>query len=179
MLEQTESQIGEINGRINNVPTAEVTLNSLDRDYQTQKLAYDNLLEKRQQAELSAKRATGQQGETIQVVDPANLPEKPVAPKRLLLTGAGLGLGLVLGLLLMAVVEIPRLLTIQTSEDAEHYSGLPVLASLPELMTPEETKMVPVRQRMWLIASFVATLVSIPALAFALRLSRVFERFLS
>jgi hypothetical protein len=28
--------------------------------------------------------------------------------------------------------EIPRLLTIQTVDDAAHYTGLPVLASVPD-----------------------------------------------
>jgi succinoglycan biosynthesis transport protein ExoP len=179
LLAATETQIAELNGRINNVPTAEVQLGALDREYQTSKAYYDQLLEKRQRAALSVDVATKQQGETITVVDPANLPEKPVAPKRMILIGAGLAIGLAIGFLLTACVEIPRLLTIQTSDDAQHYSKLPVLASLPVFMTPNEARMVPVRRAMWLAAGIVATLVSIPAIALALRASRLFERFLS
>ena len=70
-------------GRINNVPGAEVALGALDREYQTKKSAYDQLLLQAQQIGLGADAASQQQGEGIQVVDPANLPARPVAPKRL------------------------------------------------------------------------------------------------
>jgi uncharacterized protein involved in exopolysaccharide biosynthesis len=179
LLVQTESQIADLNSRINNVPTAEVGLSALDREYTTRKLYYDQLLEKKQKASLAADVATKQQGETIQVIDPANLPENPVAPRRLILTGAGLGLGLGIGFLLAAFCEAPKLLTIQTSDDAEHYSKLPVLVSLPELRTPGEAKLAPLRRTAWLVAGFALTIVSIPTLAMALKASRVFERFLS
>ena len=72
------------------------------------------------------------------MIDPANFPVVPVAPKRLLLIGMGMGAGLALGLLLAGIFEIPKLLTIQTSEDAAHYTSLPVLISVPELLTPKE-----------------------------------------
>ena len=47
--------------------------------------------------------------------------------------------GLGLGLLLAGIFEFPKLLTIQTSEDAAHYTGLPVLISVPELLTPPKS----------------------------------------
>jgi hypothetical protein len=89
-----------------------------------------------------------QQGGGIQVVDPANLPEKPVAPKRLMLTGGRLWLlAWLLGMLLVLIFEVRRLFTIQTIEDAKHYTGLPVLASIPELRTPSEALAIPRRQK--------------------------------
>jgi succinoglycan biosynthesis transport protein ExoP len=179
LLAETESQIAELSSRIDHVPGAEVGLGSLDREYQTQKMYYDSLLEKKQKASLAAEVATKQQGETIQVIDPANMPTKPVAPKRMLLTGGGLGLGLALGLLLAAIFEIPKLFTIQTSEDAAHYSGVPVLATLPDLWTADEARMIPIRRTAYLVAGTAATFISIPALALLLRATRVFEKFLS
>src|SRR5260370_33810933 len=44
MLDDNEKQIGEILKRINSVPGAEVALGALERDYQTKKSAYDQLL---------------------------------------------------------------------------------------------------------------------------------------
>jgi hypothetical protein len=71
-----------------------------------------------------------QQGGGIQVSRfPPTLPEKPVAPKRLVLTVGGFGIGFGLGILLVLIVEIRRLFTIQTVDDAKHYTTLPVLAS--------------------------------------------------
>ncbi len=179
LLAQTEGQINDLNTRINNVPGAEVGLTALEREYQTSKSYYDQLLEKRQKAALGAAVDSKQQGETIQVVDPANLPASPVAPKRLIISGGGLAVGLVIGLLLTALCEVPRLLTIQTSDDAEHYSKLPVLASLPDFRTPYEAKLIPVRRAGWLVAGIIAAIVSVPVIAVALRMSKLFERFLS
>src|SRR5215208_2676416 len=174
-LAENEKQIGAIVERINNVPGVEVALGAIERDYQTKKAAYDDLLLQQQKITLGAAATSQQQGEGIEVIDPANLPSKPVAPKRLQLSSLGLGVGLGLGLLLVGVFEGPRLLTIQNSEDARHYTGLPVLLAVPELLTPQEARSVPRRRKLLLAAGVVATIMSIPMLALALKLTHVFE----
>lgn len=176
-LTDLEGQIGTVMQRMNNVPGAEVGLGALDREYQTKKAAYDALLAQEQRISLGAAATSEQQGEGIQVVDPAYLPSQPVAPKRLFLFALGLGLGLGVGMVLVAAVEIPKLRTIQSREDAAHYTGLPVLASVPELLTTQEARAIPRRRRLLLAAGVAATIVSIPVLAFALRATHIFERF--
>jgi len=175
LLVQNEQNIGGLVTRINNVPGVEVQLSAIERDYQTKKSALDQLLLQQQKITLNKEAATQQQGEGIEVIDAANLPSQPVAPKRLVLSSIGLGVGLVVGLLLIGIFEGPRLLTIQNVDDARHYTGLPVLLSVPELLTPQEARAVPRRRRLLLAAGVVATLVSIPMLALALKLTHVFE----
>src|SRR6185503_15417029 len=85
-LADNEKAIGDIITRINNVPGAEVALGAIEREYQTKKTAYDQLLLQQQKIALGNEAATQQQGEGIEVIDPANLPSKPVAPKRLMLS---------------------------------------------------------------------------------------------
>lgn len=176
LLDDTRTQIGQLEARINNVPSTEVGLSALDRDYQTKKATYDELLEKKNKADLTAASAKAAQGESIQVIDPASLPEKPVAPKRPMLMLFGLALGLGAGLLLAVALEVPRLLTIQTIEDARHYTSLPVLVSVPELLTPREERRRKMRRATFAFASIAITVVAIPALALLLKLSHVFER---
>jgi polysaccharide chain length determinant protein (PEP-CTERM system associated) len=178
-LADTERQIGSVMKLINSVPGAEVALGALDREYQTKKANYDSLLAQQQKISLNNDAANQQQGEGIQVVDPANLPVRPVAPKRAMLEIGGAGLGLVIGLVLVAMIEIPKLLTIQTTEDAAHYTGLPVLVSVPELLTPKEARAKPRRRRLLLVAGVVVTVFAIPALAFILKATHVFERFVT
>jgi hypothetical protein len=175
LLEQNEKAISGIVQRINNVPGVQVALGAIDRDYDTKKKAYDDLLEQQQKIALVSDAANQQQGEGIEVIDPANLPSRPVNQKRLLFAVFGLGLGVGFGLLLVGVFEGPRLLTIQNSEDARHYTGLPVLLAVPELLTPQEARSVPRRRKLLLAAGMVATIVSIPMLALALKLTHVFE----
>jgi polysaccharide chain length determinant protein (PEP-CTERM system associated) len=174
-LADNDKNIATITDRINRLPGSEVALGAIDREYQTKKAAYDKLLEEQQKIALGAEAASQQQSEGIEVIDAANLPEKPVAPKRFMLAAIGLVAGLGLGLLLTAIFEIPLLLTIQSTEDARHYTGLPVLISVPELLTPQEARALPRRRRLLLAAGVIATIVSIPLLALALRLTHVFE----
>ena len=174
-LGDNETQISQLLGRINSVPGAEVALGAIEREYQTKKTAYDELLQQQQKIALGAEAATQQQGEGIEVIDPANLPSKPVAPKRIMLFALGLAFGLGLGVLMVGIFEVPRLLTIQSTEDARHYTGLPVLVSVPELLTPQEARAIPRRRRLLLAAGVVATIVSIPVLALLLKLTHVFE----
>ncbi len=179
LLAQTNAQIGEVQGQLSRVPQTEVALGSLDRDYQTKKAAYDELLLKKQKSDLNVAATNSAQGETIQVIDPASLPVRPIAPKRPLLIALGLALGLACGLAFAAAFEVPRLLTIQTVEDARHYTGLPVLISVPELLTPKEQRRARVRRTATAFAGLALTVVSIPALALALKFSRVFDLFVS
>jgi uncharacterized protein involved in exopolysaccharide biosynthesis len=174
-LADTEKQVAELTVRINGVPGTEVALGALDREYQTKKAAYDSLLAQQMRTDLGADAATRQQGESIVVIDSAYLPSKPVAPKRLQLAAMGLAFGLGLGFLLAGVFEVPKLLTIQTSEDARHYTGLPVLISIPRLLTAQEARAIPRRRRLLLAAGMGATIISIPLLAFALRATHIFE----
>jgi polysaccharide chain length determinant protein (PEP-CTERM system associated) len=179
MLADTNAEIGSIQQRINEVPGAQVGLEELEREFQTKKANYDTLLAQQQKVDLVAGMQTSQQGESIVVVDPANLPERPVAPKRPMLIIMGVLFGLMAGLALASAFEVPRLLTIQTTNDAEHYTGLPVLVSVPELLTPQEARKLPRRRLLLVTAGIIATIISIPALAYALKLTHIFDRLVS
>lgn len=179
LLAQTSAQISQVQSQLSRVPGAEIDLGRIEREYQTKKAAYDELLVKKQKSDLNVAATNSAQGETIQVIDPASLPARPVAPNRLLLVALGLVLGLAVGLAFAAAFEVPRLLTIQTVEDARHYTGLPVLVSVPELLTPKEERRARMRRLATAFAGLAITVVSIPALALALRFSRVFDLFVS
>ena len=177
LLSQTEAQIASIGQRINGVPNSEVGLEALNREYESAKGIYDKLVEQQKSAEINADVAGRAQGESIAVIDPASLPEQPVAPKRPLLMLLGLFAGLGCGVLLAAAVELPRLLTIQTTEDAEHYTGLPVLVALPVLRTAREERNLRARRFALAAASVAATVLSAPALYFVLSRLHVIEMF--
>ena len=176
-LDQTRAAIGELEGRVNRIPEAEVGLTAIEREYQTKKAAHDDLLEKQQRAGLQKAAADAMQAATIQVIDSANLPEQPVAPNRPFLIMLGLALGLGAGLLFAAAFEVPRLLTVQTVEDARHYTSLPVLVAVPELLTPREQRRRRARRAALAFAGVLATIVSAPALAALLWFTRALELF--
>jgi uncharacterized protein involved in exopolysaccharide biosynthesis len=179
LLDETNKQIAELDSRINAIPSAEVGIEAIDREYQTKKANYDNLLMQQQKVVIGADAVKDQQGSGIQVIDPANLPERPVAPKRFVLTAAGFGIGLAIGLLLAVALEFRRLFTIQTTADAKHYTNLPVLATIPELLTPTEALAIPRRRTLAMAGCVAIAIVSVPALAFILRVTHLFDKFLT
>ncbi len=161
------------------MPGTQVELEGIKREYQTEKDIYDKMVDQQKRAEINSDVAGRAQGESIAVLDSASLPQQPVAPKRPLLMLLGLVAGLAVGVALAAAFEVPRLLTVQTSEDAEHYTGLPVLVTLPVLLTAREQRNLKLRRAALALAAVVATVVSAPALAFVLSRLHIIELFAS
>jgi polysaccharide chain length determinant protein (PEP-CTERM system associated) len=179
-LAQNNVYIGSLESKINTIPNVKVALEAINNQYQSAKTTYDDLLKKRNDASLQVERESNAQGETIRVVDAANLPQSPVnASKRYMAILMGAGAGMAFGLFLAGLFEIPRLFKIQNIEDAKHYTGLPVLASVPPLLTHQEIAWK--RRAGWLrlAAGIVASLASIPLLIMALQATRVFEKIVS
>ncbi len=178
-LKQNAAQISVLEQKINTIPNVKVALESINNQYVSAKTTYDDLLKKKNDASLQVDRESNAQGETIRVQDAASLPSSPVAPKRGLLTAFGAAVGLVIGLFLAAVFEIPHMLKIQNIEDAKHYTGLPVLASVPALMSHDEKKWL--RRVHWfkVLAGAATAIGVIPLIVIALEKTRVFERVVS
>jgi len=172
-----DQQTAEVNRRLGSLPPTEVGLESINRDYQTAKTVYDELLEQSEKAKLISDVTSNSQGESIEVIDAASLPQQPVAPKRPLLMLLGLIAGLCTGLAFAAAFEVPKLLTIQNREDAEHYTGLPVLVTLPRMLTPREERRLRLRRVALTAAGVASAVLSVPALYVALRLTRLLEVF--
>jgi polysaccharide chain length determinant protein (PEP-CTERM system associated) len=178
-LRQNAGQIVVLESKINAIPNVKVALEGINNQYQSAKTTYDDLLKKTNDASLQVDRESNAQGETIRVVDAANLPSSPVAPKRALLTLLGTGIGLVIGLFLAAVFELPRIFKIQNIEDAKHYTGLPVLASVPPLLSHDERAWQNRSHWLKLTAGVAIAIGIIPLIAMALQATRIFERMVS
>lgn len=171
--------ISVLESKINLIPNVSVALQGIDSQYQSAKTAYDEVLKTRNAVNLDYDRASNAQGETIKMQDPANLPNYPVAPRRGLLTALGSVLGLLIGLFLAALFELPRVLKIQNIEDTKHYTGLPVLASVPPLLSPEEKSWQARTYWFKVLVGIIAAIGSIPLMIILLQLSRVFDRVTS
>lgn len=178
-VKQNAGQISILEGKINTIPNVKVALEGINNQYMSAKTTFDDLLKKKNDASLQVDRESNAQGETIRVQDAANLPSSPVAPKRAVLTALGAGIGLFMGLFLAAVFELPRVLKIQNIEDAKHYTGLPILASVPALMSHDEKKWLQ-RVHWFKVLAGVATAIGvIPLIIIALEKTRIFERVVS
>jgi len=136
---RVQDDIRVYQGRVALSPAAEEQYKSLTRDYDTALKFYQDLLAKKSESEMASDMERRQQGEQMRLLNPANLPDTPSFPNRLLFTGGGLGMGLALGLGLALWLEL-RDKAIRTEQDVAAALGLPMLVSVPWLTDGIETK---------------------------------------
>jgi uncharacterized protein involved in exopolysaccharide biosynthesis len=135
--EQTnlQNQIKVQQGRVALSPGVEEQYKQLTRDYETAQKFYNDLLDKKSQSEMQTAMEREQQGEQMRLQIPANLPDSPSFPNRLLFAAGGLGGGLVLGLGLGLLLEL-RDKSLRSESDVIAALDLPVLSQLPWVGNP-------------------------------------------
>lgn len=129
---QLRELIKGIHSRIEARPVLEQQYADLTRDYELAKAKYDDLNRKMAQSEIATDLTNRNQGETLEILDAASLPEKPAKPRRLLIVGAGVGLGLMLGVFAAGFREIKDT-SLKNLKDVRAYTNLPVLGTVPLL----------------------------------------------
>jgi len=124
-------QMKEYEVRVERSPTREQELMILLRDYDNMQKNYQSLLDKMLNARVAENLEKRQKGEQFRIIDPANLPEKPEKPNRLLIMLMGLVFGCGLGM--GGAVALEHLKpSFRRAEEAELLLGHPVLASVPD-----------------------------------------------
>jgi len=125
-----QQEIAVYQGRVTLSPNVEEQYKALMRDYDTAQKNYQDLLAKKNSADLTVNMNNQAQGEQMALLAPANLPESPSFPNFWLFTGGGLLVGLVLGSAGAMFLEL-RESFIRTEADAEAALELPMLVSVP------------------------------------------------
>ena len=127
---QIEKQIKEYERRVAATPMREQQLSILLRDYENNRRNYEVLLNKKVTAKISESLEKRQKGEQFRIIDPANLPIKPMKPDplKILLGGFVAGLGLAGGAIWWMDL---RNLPFRRSEEVEAALECPTLATLP------------------------------------------------
>jgi succinoglycan biosynthesis transport protein ExoP len=124
--------IKQYQDRVESVPIGEKQYNDLIRDRDLAKQRYEELQMKRSSSAISMEMENRKQGETLEVLDQASLPDAPTAPKRQLIIPIGLFAGLFLGLILVAFREVNDT-SLKTLKDARLYTQMVILGSVPLL----------------------------------------------
>jgi len=125
-----QQEIATYQGRVALSPAIEEQYKQLARDYDNAQKNYQDLLANKSKADLTVRMNQQEQGEQMHLLNPANLPDAPSFPNRLLFAGGGLGAGLALGLGLALWLEL-RDKSIRTEADAEAALELPMLVAIP------------------------------------------------
>jgi len=131
-----QQQMNVYQAIIQSSPAVQEQYKQITRDYQSALQFYNELLTKRNRSEMAMDLERRQQGEQFLVIDPPNLPERPVFPDRLLFGVGGLAAGLMLGLLLSGYLEY-RDQGFRNERDVLALTNLPTLASIPWVVSEE------------------------------------------
>src|SRR2546428_14170383 len=137
--EEVQRQIKLYQARVKSSPPIKQEYKELPRDNQPALAFYNELLSKRDQSAMANDLERHQQGEQFQVLDPANLPDKPSFPDNTLFALGGFGGGLTLGVGLVLLVEMGDT-SLRSSRGAALALRLPVLALIPAIQAPASKK---------------------------------------
>jgi polysaccharide chain length determinant protein (PEP-CTERM system associated) len=132
-----ESQVSAFLARLNVAPETEQELAGISRGYEESKANYNSLLQKQMQSQLATSLEQRQKGEQFRILDPPNLPKKHIAPNRLKFSIGGMALGIVLGMGMVAFLELTDI-RIRPEQDLEALVAIPLLVSIPRLNTQRE-----------------------------------------
>ncbi|MBA2355198.1 MAG: hypothetical protein H0V80_11085 [Acidobacteria bacterium] len=155
-LSRLNASLGQYQSRVASSPALENQLMQIERNYDTYRRQYDDLLTKANSAEMSAGVEQRQIGEQFRILDSARVPERPFSPNRPQIIGMSLLGGLGIGLALIALLEF-RDTTFHTVDDVVSVLALPVVAAIPVIRTHAERRRD--RQRQWLASIATAVVV--------------------
>ncbi|MBS1808838.1 MAG: polysaccharide biosynthesis tyrosine autokinase [Acidobacteria bacterium] len=117
---------------------SDIKLNTLKDDVEQKQKLYNDLINSNQQAELKLKESSS----NIKVIEPAQVPNWPAGPRRLL--------SILLAFFLSTAVAVGLAFfleyldnTIKTVEDVERYAQLPALGVIPAIATSTSLKKLP------------------------------------
>jgi polysaccharide biosynthesis transport protein len=156
-INTADKQIRVLQSRIESTPVSQQQYADIIRDHEVAKLKYEDLNKKRSQSQIAEDLEKRQQGEMLDLLDAASLPMTPTEPKRPMIIGAGMGLGLVIGLMLAGAREAKDT-SLKNLKDVRAYTQLTILGSVPLL---ENDLVVRRRKRLTWLAWSTACLVGI------------------
>jgi polysaccharide chain length determinant protein (PEP-CTERM system associated) len=167
-IAENQKEIDRVNGQLEEArkamqvaPVDEQEYVALMREAELARRTYNDLNVKMQQSEIATDLENRKQGETLEMLDQASLPETPAEPQRHVIILSGLAAGLVLGGLLVFAREVKDT-SLKTLKDVRAYTKLAVLGSVPLLETDQ---VVMRRRRLAWLAWTAACLLSVLIMA--------------
>ncbi|MCL6543911.1 MAG: hypothetical protein K6T61_01690 [Bryobacteraceae bacterium] len=119
-----------VQDRIDAIPLGEREYVQLTRDYAIARKEYEDLMIKSSQSAMATDLERQQQGEILEVLEPASLPQTPWEPNRWMIVITGTMLGLICGVFLAGARELKDT-SLKNLKDVKAYTGLPILGSVP------------------------------------------------
>jgi polysaccharide chain length determinant protein (PEP-CTERM system associated) len=158
---ELQAEITVYRARVDASPVNEQRYLALQRDYQLAKADYDEKSKKKEISETSSDLEERKAGENLETLDPPSLPEQAAEPNRLLIAGAGIGVGIFFGVFMAGIREMKDT-SLKNLKDVRAYTNLPVLSSIPLL---ENALLVRRKRRLFWLAWSTAVIVGTIAIS--------------
>ena len=163
-LRSDESRLrGEVAERIRRLETAprrQRGYQAMTRDYQTTRDLYDSLRKRYEEAQLEEDKGGGPVASPFRILDPAIVPNSPVAPNRPLLLFVTL-----VGSLLLAVaaawIADQMDTSLHTADDVRAFTRVPIAARIPMIVTAGDRRAH--HRRVWLATAGLLLAVGVVA----------------
>ncbi len=145
--------------QLRSIPAAKTGLDELERERNSQRYLYEQLVARYGQSEVSKQMEVQDKTTTFRVVDPAILPTKPASPQRVKIILFGIVGGLVASFGFLILLDhldksVRNLQSLKTL-------GIPVLAVVPSIPNPDEQAAIRRRDRWFYAAACCCFLVII------------------
>jgi uncharacterized protein involved in exopolysaccharide biosynthesis len=160
-MQALNTAIKAYQSRIESGPAGEKEYADLVHNRDLARERYTDLAIKREKAATSIDLERRKQGETLELLDAANLPDTPAAPKRSKIIPIGAVIGLAVGLFVVAIREFKDT-SLKNLKDARLYTQLPILGSVPLL---ENDVVVQRRKQVMWVGWATATIVGLAIMA--------------
>jgi protein tyrosine kinase modulator len=138
--------------RLERMPQREQELLSLQRDYTTLRDSYQSLLDKKEDAELAETLEEERRGAQFVVLDRAVTPAIPFSPDPVQVIGAGVLLGLSIGVGLIVLLEVFQA-TFYGAQEVQEVLGVPVVAAIPRIPQAEGRWFHRSKASLWFVAA--------------------------
>lgn len=135
---QQQMELNELESRASTMPGVEAERAKLNRDYNVLKAKYEELLRSREETRVASDLESKTDKVQFRIVDPPQVPSKPVAPNRPLLLAAVMAVGLGVGVGLAFVLSQIHTVYVTVANLKSSFANMPVLGSISAITNEQQ-----------------------------------------
>jgi uncharacterized protein involved in exopolysaccharide biosynthesis len=135
--DELQAKFDEYERRMAKSPEVEREFHSMSRELETAQLEYRQILAKQTEAKVSENLESERKGERFTMIEPPQMPEKPISPNRFVIVILGLLLSIGLGVGAAAARESFDA-SVRGPNDIRQLLQVPALASIPVIVTTDD-----------------------------------------
>jgi protein tyrosine kinase modulator len=129
---QVKQEINLLQGRLDSVPQSEKEYDDLRRERDIKMAQYEDMKKNLTKAQVQKEMENRNEGENLQILDGASLPETATYPDHPLVIAIGAGIGLMLGIVIAGAREMKDT-SLKNLKDVRAYTQMAILGSIPLL----------------------------------------------